>query len=229
MQPRSDSRFQNALLLSSALVVALAIAAPAFAVPVSVTHNNLGNCDILIVPTNLHELGLGAVSGGPFPSNEEITASDVLTGNDACSSSINTLVTMTNLSGKDWEHVWYVADPETVISNFDGLVNGELAFKIDFVGANSPLVFESLIADGIFQAGETWEFLIDDYLNALGLPASAFGSCAGGSPCTTGLVGSLSVGDLDSSGSIIVTPEPTTVLLLAFGLAGLAVHRRRVA
>ncbi len=229
MQPRSDSRFQNALLLSSGLVVALAIAAPALAVPVSVTHNNLGNCDILSVPTNLHELGLGANFEGPFPSNEEIVASDVLIGNDACLSSINTLVTMTNLTGQDWEQVWYVADPETTISNFDGLVNGELAFRIDSVGANTPLVFESLIPDGIFQAGETWEFLIDDYVNALGLSASAFGSCAGGFPCTTGLVGGLSGGDFDSSGSIIVVPEPTTGLLLVCGLAGWVVQRRRVA
>ena len=58
-------------------------------------------------------------------------------------------------------------------------------------------MFESLIVDGIFQAGETWEFLIDDYINALALPASAFSSCAGGLPCTTGLVGGSSGGDLE--------------------------------
>ncbi len=84
MQPRSDSRLRKSLLLSSALVVALVIAAPASAVPVSVNSQDLANCDPLNVPLDVHELGLGPVSGGPFPSNEEITASDTPVGTGAC-------------------------------------------------------------------------------------------------------------------------------------------------
>jgi hypothetical protein len=131
----------------------------------------------------------------------------------------NILVSITNLTSRDFSDVWYVADPETSLSNFDQyLVNGEEAFKIDYAGSNVPLVFESMAVDGIFQAGETWEFIIDDYFNTLGLPASAFASA--------GLVGSLSGGDTISSGSILV-PEPGTILLAGLGLAGLALLARR--
>ena len=175
-------------LIAATLVFAWMLAGSASAVPVSVTHTGAG-CDTLSVPANLHELGLGPSSGGPFPTNEEIAAFDVPHPIPTCAITLgNTLVTITNLTGTDWADLWYVADPETSIGNFDGLVNGELAFKIDSVGANAPLVSESLIANGIFEAGETWEFIIDGYTNSLALPASAFGSCAGGPPCTSGLV-----------------------------------------
>ena len=185
MRPVAESRLRRLLLLSSALVAALVLAAPVSAVPVNVTSSDLANCDVLGVPSPLHELGLGPISGGPFPTNEEIVAFDTPTSQFACTGfgALNTLVTMTNLSGQDWEDVWYVSDPETSITNFDGLVNGQEAFKIDFLGVNDSLKFESLIPDGIFQAGETWEFVIDEYINALGLPASALGSCLGGPPC----------------------------------------------
>lgn len=222
--------FAMRILGSIAATLLLAIAAPASAVLVSVSHQNFANCDTLFVPANLDELGHGPSSVGPFPTNEEISSFDVPTGNDACISSFNTLVTMTNLTGTDWQDVWYVADPETSISNFDGLVNGELAFKIDSVGANSPLFFESIAFDGIFQAGEIWEFIIDDYVNTLGLPASAFRSCTPFVfPCVTGLVGILSGGDLESSGSIIaLIPEPSTALLLGGGLLALGWKRKRI-
>lgn len=206
----------------------MVLAAPALATPVNVVSANSGNCDALAVPSSLHELGLGPASGGPFPFNEEILASDAPTGFGTCSSVVNTLITMTNMSGTDWTNVWYVADPETTVSNFDGLVNGELAFKIDSVGANAPLVFESLVADGIFQAGEVWEFILGDFFNTFGLTASELGSCTGGLPCSVGLVGGASVGDSISTGSIIVAnvPEASTALLLGSGLLGLAARRR---
>ena len=113
-------------LIASTLVFAWVLAGSASAVPVSVTHSNLaGPCDPLSVPDNVHELGLGPSSGGPFPTNEEIAASDIpISGDLACVMSFaNPLVTMTNLTGTDWEDVWYVADPETTILNFDGLVS----------------------------------------------------------------------------------------------------------
>lgn len=38
-----------------------------------------------------------------------------------------------------------------------------LAFKTDSIGANQPLISESLIADNIWQAGEVWEFVLQAY------------------------------------------------------------------
>ena len=103
---------------------------------------------------------------------------------------------------------------ETSLTNFDGLVNGMLAFKIDYLGVNRSLIFEDMIMDGIFQPGETWGFIIQDYQNMFGLPPSALGS-----------IGVPSLGDTLSSGSIIAIPEPATLCLL--GLGGLLLRKRR--
>ena len=109
---------------------------------------------------------------------------------------------------------------ETNLTNWDEYV-GEVgavawkAFKIDAVGENTPLIGESKIADGIWQPGETWYFVIQEYTNSLGLAPNLFGSLG---------IASKSTGDLASSGSIIV-PEPMSLSLLALG--GLALVRRR--
>jgi len=86
------------------------------------------------------------------------------------------MVEITNLTPDFWTDVWYVTDPETTITNFDGFVNGEQAFKIDSFGANTPLFFESLAGDGVFEPGERWTFLIDDYFNTLAIPPSLMDS-----------------------------------------------------
>ncbi len=201
----------------------LLVANFAAAVPTEVDFQD-GPQDPLFVPPIVHELGIGASSAqpGPFPPNEEIAAYDEPTDETACiedpqddPSIPNALVTMTNLTGIDWEEVWYVADPETTLTNFDGWVNGQLAFKIDKVGVNTPLVYESKIPDNIFQAGETWKFIIQDYQNSLGGPASALDS-----------IGVPSPGYPPSTGSIIAIPEPVTIVMLLLGVSGL-VRRKK--
>ena len=233
----ASARLQITAILSTLLLVGLTFATTALAVPVSVTSSNSNRCDVLSVPEELHELGLGAGSGGPFPAQEEISASGAFGGTPCTPPDADPVpsgILITNLTGVDWTEVWYVADPETSFSNFDGLVNGQLAFKIDSVGANAPLQFESVASDGVFQAGESWVFSFQLYSNTNGLSPAALGSCSPqAGPCTAGLVGSGSLGDMISAGSIIAVgtpiPEPSTALLLASGLVAMAVVRRRTA
>jgi hypothetical protein len=120
--------------------------------------------------------------------------------------------------------VHYVADPDTTgvggttISNEDGLVNLGQAFRIDTVGINTPLVNESMLANGVFQPGEFWTFIIQDYQNAAGLGPANFNSIG---------VGAASPGG-PSSGSIIahIIPEPGALGLVTPAVL-VAARRRR--
>ncbi|MCD4830782.1 MAG: PEP-CTERM sorting domain-containing protein [Anaerohalosphaeraceae bacterium] len=191
---------------------------------VPITYNKTPNPDQTQdwLPEWTHELGIG------FPDIQLIEATWEYTSLVACQPGYeggqNILITMTNLTGIAWKNVTYVADPETTITNDDReLVNGEEAFLIDYIGVNQPLVFESLIVDTIFQPGETWQFIIQEYNNTLGLSPAAFLSWD--SINNLGLVGGQSGGDYVSSGSIIVIPEPVTIVLL--GIGGLFLRRSK--
>jgi MYXO-CTERM domain-containing protein len=174
-------------------------------------------------PWATHELG------DFFPPEELIVSSWQETTYRPCQINLdsplipNIEVTIANLTGRSWTNVQYVADPETSIQNYDlWRINDGLTFLIDRVGLNTPLIYESMIVDNVFQAGETWKFVIQDYVNALGGPATPFDSWD--SINGVGRVGSQSGGFPPSTGSI-VTPEPVTLTLLAVG--GLALLRRR--
>lgn len=74
-----------------------------------------------------------------------------------------------------------------------------------------------MLTDGIWQAGETWGFVLQDYTNTLGASADAFTSIA-----------SFDVaGIIPSSGSIIAVPEPASIILLASLLIPALAWRRR--
>jgi len=221
------------VLVSILIVGGFGLSQPAFAVPTSVSFVNDPNCDPLSVPPNVDELGLGifSIPNGPFPDDEVITTSVFGTGLTPCPSAPdgpdpNFRMRIENFSPTDFVEVWYVADPDTTITNYDGFVNGERAFKIDGpdsfggCGVNCPLTFEVLTQDGIFESGEIWNFDFQDYSNAFGLPAGDIDSL--GVPSVSSPTGpsSGSIIAIDAFGEISVVggtilPIDTTALLVA--------------
>lgn len=206
----------------------LLCASVAMAWPLVVEHVD-GPQDPLVVPGRVHELGLNP----PFPVDEWILSrwegdtseTSCFDGNDNPMIP-NQLVSITNMTNVDWEALWYVADPETSITNFDGWVgNAGLgdscqAFRIDSVGINRPLIYESILFDGVFQVGETWTFILQDWQNPLALPpaSAAFDSLG---------IASISAGFPPSTGSIIAVPEPSSALLLIVGAGALMMRRKK--
>jgi hypothetical protein len=193
-------------------------------------------CDPLIVPADVEELG--TIAGG-FPVGEQIAVAHAApggpiaavgppgtnctgaTGGGAIDSPFmaNHGIVITNLNAVDFVAVWYVVNPETIVSNLDGAINGFAALRIDAVGVSKPLISESLAADGIFNAGETWVFMLQDWTNSALELSTAINT-----------VGIATIGDA-SSGSIIalVAPEPGTAGLLILGLLGMARFARKSA
>ncbi len=206
-----------------ALIAVAGLSAFALAEPVDPYYVDGPQDPLILLQADWHELG------NQFPPPELIDSNWTFTDETACFDGSddpaipNILVEIINLTPHSWIDLHYVADPETTISNFDGWIgnvglnDAEEAFRIDYQVINRPLVFESMTVNEIFEPGEIWWFIIQDYGNALGGPPHDFSSIG---------IASLSTGWPPSTGSIIARiPVPGTIALI--GVAGLLHGRRR--
>jgi hypothetical protein len=217
---------------------AFVLAAPVVAVPVTEAFENaLFQCDDVANVGLTHELGGHSILGQPsepFPPEELIEHSFAEVapefgcggpGLAALTYGSSFEVTITNMSAISYHDLFMVADPTADFShgNWDGWIQGLPAMRIDSVGINAPLLFESLVPNGIFEPGETWVFRVEEFFDR-SAPGRGphFGSIG---------VGAGSPDAVLSNASILanVVPEPTTALLLACGLVGrVATHRLRL-
>ena len=206
------------VFLGITLLLVMSNPTQAFARSTPVFIDNVLNCDTLPrVEFIADELGIAPVFLEFFP-DELITSSDAPTDLVACPSTDsddpNVLVTITNIVSppRSFSDLWYVQNRDTLHSNFDAIIKGSFGFKIDAVGINTPLIFESVAVDGIFSPGETWEFIIDDY--AGDGPASAFSSAniPSGGP-STGSILALEMEEGPMVGGELIPLDATMVLV----------------
>jgi hypothetical protein len=192
-------------------------------------------CDILPTQSLPHELG--EVSVFPIiqsffstvqPTTTYICVPDDLVQNDW-------LVEIRNTSGIAWTNLFFVDNLGMSIGNADGVVMDVTnapgvvadAFRIDgtvTAGGNANLIFESMGVNEIFEPGESWQFLVTNFMHASGVaPPPLFN--------TPGLFGGSApvIAAFPDTASILATPvpEPGTWGVAALGAASLMLRRRR--
>jgi hypothetical protein len=198
------------------------------AVPVVAPYVELPPCDLHTI-TLTHELGNPAPpvippfgGPGPFPADEAIASESFPANFNECSAGgpagPDFEVHIKNLTPTYWTDLFFVADEGNFFNNHDGMILGGLAMRIDMVGVNTPLIFESMTVDGIFEPGEDWLFAVIDWAGPA--PPSLFDSIG---------VGAGSGGFPPSTASIVANPipVPAAVWLLGSALGLLGWLRRR--
>lgn len=194
-----------------------------------------------------HELGEAPL----FPGNEQIEAGNFDEAPTTCVANDDTNlndfeIRITNTSPNSWRDLFFVADAGILFGNADGVVvvggNALLAFRIDAVGVNRPLIGGDEGVPGRFEPGERWDFLVTNWgspipptFGSLGVPsgpipadlstASIVARCAPGSvlPAVAQIDGDALTCPLD-----IPEPAPITALLIGLlGVLGLTWRHRR--
>ena len=211
-------------------VVIIGTIPAALAVPVNAELRDTPRQDILVNYPDWHELGVG------FPIDEAIGSSYTETQYVPCTGDYtggqNYEVTITNLSQNFWSELHYVADPETSFTNDDGEAQDPthpgwtLAFRIDAVEENTPLVYESMTQDNIFEPGEVWKFVVQEYSNSNQPWTSPDLLDSWNSQQGQGQISFASAGGPPSSASIIAIPEPNVIIMILVSAGGLLVVRR---
>jgi len=214
------------LLLIALITISILPASWAVVVP-AVVRDTPRQDPLMDHPGEWHEIGIG------FPEDERIGASFEETTYIPCLDDYqggqNYLVTITNMSQTTWTDLHYVADPETLFSNDDGeaqdlnVQGWTLAFRIDSVGVNTNLIFESMAQDNRFEPGEVWKFVVQEYSNSQGLNPDQLDSWDG---ISQGQISHASSGP-PSSASIIAIPEPNVIVLVLMTGSGLLFIRRK--
>ncbi|MCC6680980.1 MAG: PEP-CTERM sorting domain-containing protein [Phycisphaeraceae bacterium] len=225
---------QRYLCLAAIFAFAVSVAGPSLAVPIQGQYQDdpLG-CDTHGPQFLSHELGDAAV----FPNNEAFLSTFVNTSNPAyftCDPDDGApndfIVRITNISGIDYRNLYFVVDAGVDVGNHDGHIQDltapgfHKAYRIDGTvtpGLNNPLLSESINANEIFEAGETWDFVVINLVSPANLPPFPF----------FGSVGKFSVSssvtvDSNSNASILADPVPEPATLGLLGLSALLLLKR---
>jgi len=203
----------------------------AHAVPVVGQYLEDARCDTLPNQALRDELGQLTV----FPINESIevttqaTTNTVCVPNDGLANDWN--VQIRNVSGKAWQDLFFVVDSGATLGNSDGTIRDAVgapnifsdAMRIDSLGLNNNLFFESGPVNGIFDIGETWRFNVSNFNNA-----TAAGGFQPPILVTPGkFSGSSPLGSSNGNSSILANPvpEPATVSIVLGATAALLMRR----
>lgn len=224
--------------------VALAVSMPASALPIPPLDTGPGVCDIQPVLAD-HELGPGATTAptGDFPADEQISFSLTTVerevspdcGLGLADQVIDTIVLMRNDSTHDWVDLWFVSDSAPfTFHNVDMVINFADAMRIDDIGLNQPLIGGD-DGDLIFEMGETWQFVVQDWVFPGAINFHSPG-LVGTNSLTEGAFGPVTpIGRAGPSNASIIArlyvelPEPGALALIGLGLAGLGFASRRKA
>jgi hypothetical protein len=230
-----SNRFGKGALLVLAALVVLSFSAPVRAVPVNGFYAEDGRCDAVPSQTLTHEIGDQSV----FPIDESLQIFVSQTpsvyacvGDDGVANDFDVMII--NTSSYSYTDLFLVMDTGITFGNADGnaidVVNAPGvtadAMRIDgtvtITGINDNLLGESGTVDEILSPGEAWRFVVTNVIFPASYPPTLqFDSVGGFSGSSAGFP--------PSTASILANqvPEPSTALLIGFGLIGLAIQRRR--
>ncbi len=213
--------------LKTICLMAVVLVTTTYGDEVKGVYRDLPTCDNHGDRSASEELGDPSVFSAGQQIDHVATFTDVVACDVGDNPNIpNSLVVVTNRTKRHWRDLYYVGDPSTSFSNVDGFGDAGvspnlsgLAFRIDSVGDNRPLVFESLTPDNVFEPGEEWRFVVQDYASPLG-PADSFFSVGFADASVTPF-------EVSAASIVQFVPEPAFALQLLAGVVALVVAQRR--